>query len=320
MPDIVDLGRAFRAALERRNSVAVGRIVKAYSAIITSLGDKIDALMLEAEATELTVMKARELNRYIALVEQASTELMKFSGYLQVELNGIVAGEVSIAGKDVAKMFGSIDAVFNKLPADVIETMLGYLDPSGPLVKQLNMLAPNVVDRVSVAFLDGVALGRNPKTIAKQMYNAFGIGLADAMRITRTTQLYAYREATRVNYLANDDVVSGWYWMSALKPNKTCMSCVNQHGSFHTHDEKLNDHYNGFCTMLPAIKGRENPLPSGQNWFDAQTEVTQKKMLGNKYELWRVGKIKINQLSVDRPDEIFGDMKTEPSLKQINAT
>ena len=95
------------------------------------------------------------------------------------------------------------------------------------------------------------------------------------------------------------------------------MSCVNMHGTFHTNDEQLNDHYNGLCTMLPAIKGRGNPLRPGEDWFNEQPDDVQRTMLRNKYDAWKAGDVTIGQMTTTHVDDIFGAMRTEASLKRI---
>jgi len=331
---VVDLARQQKAGVQRRSDASLKRIVDTYTTLVIGLQDKIDALMLEIEASEdITPGQAIKLVRYNELLTQAEAQLRRYTSWLQVELSQVQGTEIAYANNDAQALLrasstvpgvapatpgtAGVDVMFNQLPVEAIERLVDYTAPGGPLDQRLEMLAPGVSERVSEAILQGVAMGRNPRVIARHITNAFGIGLAESMKLSRTVQIWTYREVTRANYAANADVLEGWYWMSALDPGRTCMSCVNMHGTFHTMDEKLNDHYNGLCTMLPAIKGRESRLGAGEDWFSDQPESVQRTMLGNKYDAWTAGDIKISQMTTTHSDDIFGAMRTEASLKGI---
>ena len=100
------------------------------------------------------------------------------------------------------------------------------------------------------------------------------------------------------------------------------MSCVAQHGSFHPLDERLNDHHNGLCVPLPAVEGYPNPVEgTGEDWFSQQSEAVQKQMMGpGKFDAWLKGKITIPQMTATRPDDVYGDMRFEPPLKDLVPT
>jgi len=333
---LIDLAKRQKASVQRRSDASLKRIVGTYTTLVKGLQDKIDALMLEVEASEdITPGQAVKLVRYNELLTQAEAQLQRYTAWLQVELAQVQGTEIAQAGSDAQALMrtasstvpgvdpgtpgtAGVDAMFNRLPVESIERIVDYTAPGSPLDQRLQMLAPGVSERVGEAFVQGLAMGRNPRVIARQITDAFGIGLTESMKLSRTLQIWTYRETTRANYAVNADVLDGWYWMSALEPDRTCMSCVNMHGTFHTHDEVLNDHYNGLCTMLPAIKGRENRLGTGEDWFNDQPESVQRTMLRNKYEAWAAGDIKISQMTTTHSDDIFGAMRTEASLKRIN--
>jgi SPP1 gp7 family putative phage head morphogenesis protein len=166
--------------------------------------------------------------------------------------------------------------------------------------------------------LEGITLGYNPKKIARAFQESYGRGLTDALRMVRTAQLYSYREASRASYTANSDVVEGWIW-SATLDGLTCMSCVAQHGTVHSMDERLNGHHNCRCAMVPKVILFPSAISEvGEGWFAKQPEAVQRKMMGpGKYEAWKAGKFDLSQLSIEREDKVYGAMRGEAALKDL---
>lgn len=326
MPEnILDLAAKLRAALEQQNAAAVKRLVDAYGAIFNRLQGDIDALMLAIGEEGMTSGQAQRLAQYTRLMRRTTDELRGYGQYVSVEMSAEMRAAMLKAEADAkilvkASYFGN-DAVlsgWNTVPASVVETITGFLDPDGPLYKRIAAMPDDVADKVAQAIIEGVGLGRNPKAIARDITRAFGGSLTDAMRMTRTAQIYGYREASRANYIANSDIVTGWVWNSALQPGRTCMSCVAMHGTEHPLSETLNDHYNGLCTMIPLVIGGRNPVTqSGEEWLKQQPEATQKAMMRSKYDLWKEGRVSVADLTTARTDDVYGQMRGEPSLKEM---
>lgn len=325
MPEnVIELATRLRAALESQNGEAVKRLVNAYTAILERLQGDIDALVLSI-GDDMTPGQAQRLAQYARLMSKTIDELGKYGQYLNLEITQEMRSAILAAEKDArilvkASYFGN-DAVmarWNTVPARVIETITGFLDPDGELYKRIDAMPEYTAEKVSRAIVEGVGLGRNPNVIARDIVRAFGGSLTDAIRMTRTAQIWSYREASRANYAANSDIVTGWVWNSALQPGRTCMSCVAMHGTEHPLSEPLNDHYNGLCSMVPMVIGGRNPITeSGEAWFNQQSEATQRKMARSKYDLWKEGKVSLSDLTTERTDDVYGVMRGEPSLKEL---
>jgi len=195
--------------------------------------------------------------------------------------------------------------------------LLYYLRTDGPLYARLQELTGSTVEWVVSSIIDNVRLGYNPRRIASIIQDAFGRGLTDALRNTRTVQLYAYRESARANYIATNGIVQGWVWYAEL--GKACMSCVAQHGTIHGLDETLNDHYNGGCAPLPYIPEFGNiAKQSGEEWFNGLSEAQQQQMMGaGKWQAWKEGQFSFGQLSHEHENEVYGKMRSVASLKQL---
>lgn len=314
-----------REEISSLNVEAIEKLIRAYGRILDRLQGDIDSLMAEYGDEGMSKARFSKLGRFQRLKARIQEEMQDYQAVLKNEISEATEIIIEKAGVDALELMRAgfldvygINGSFNRLPREEIITLLGFLREDSPLYKKIEMLAPYVADKVSETILEGVGLGYNPRKIAREINRAFGISLTESMRMVRTVQLWSYREATRANYLANDDIISGWIWWSALIPGRTCMSCVAMHGTRHSLDEVLNDHYNGLCTEIPIIIGMETERQSGIEWFNEQDEVTQRTMMGPaKYTEWNLGNITIEQMSQEFEDDVYGIMRNEASLKSI---
>lgn len=324
-PSVLDLARRFRADIEAQDISALSRVVAAYRDIVNRLEGDIDALAQVVASGEYTAAQVRRMERYTRLIEQASAELERYQGFLGTEIRILSGGSVETAVKharalmQAASLEAGIVAQLQGFPSNAILAALGFLADDGPLYSRLKQFAGVNTDRLIDTILSSIARGYNPRKLARIIVSdGFGMPLTDALRMARTAQIYSYREASRANYYANSNVVTGWVWFSALIPGRTCMSCVNKHGTEHGLDETLNDHHNGLCTMVPMVGGVNPVVQSGQDWFSEQGEDVQKSMMGaKKYTAWKDGRFEFDALSRTAFDEVYGDMWTETPLKDL---
>jgi hypothetical protein len=327
-PPIIQAADAYRAALLAKDAQAMNRLISAYRSIFNRLKDKIDLLVAEIEKAggTLTPGQVARMERYTQLITQAAEELRDYQAITKAEIEAVSRFGISQGVTDARNLMSvaatgtsQIAGAFNVLPKGAIEQLLGFLSPDGPLYARLSLLAPTTVEGVSKAILDGVAMGQNPRVIAREITNAFGMGLTDSMRMTRTVQIYSYRESSRATYISNADIVIGWVWHSALM-SSTCLSCLNLHGTVHSLEESLRDHFNGRCAQIPLLRGQENPVGegSGEKWFREQSKGTQVQMMGKgKHDAWTKGLFEFSQLTTEQKNDVYGLMKTETSLKQL---
>lgn len=187
------------------------------------------------------------------------------------------------------------------------------------------------LDQVSQHIIDGIAVGMNPRTIAaalqRNLQDSLGTGLNWVMTTVRTAQIKSYQTATHANYLANSRIVPEWIWYAILD-SRTCMSCVAKHGSVHPVTEIMQDHHNGRCAPIPKtitykalginLPDPIGEIPSGQAWFDAQPESTQRQMMGpGKYDAYKAGKFEFGQLSMSYQDDVYGELIKKATLKEL---
>lgn len=176
-------------------------------------------------------------------------------------------------------------------------------------------LSAAAMEAVRRSLIKGVAVGDNPKTVARDMLRRvegdFNGGLQRAMVISRTELLDAYRTTSRYAHAANADVLAGWTWHSSLD-SRTCQSCWAMHGTVHPLDEEGPlDHQQGRCTRLPKVKPwRELGIdldesadltPDARARFDALPEPQQLAILGPaRLKLLRSGQIGWSDLATRR--------------------
>ncbi len=324
-PTVIALAQKLREAINKHDQIALGRIIGAYGGVWARLQDLADALALEIAGTEdISRGQVLRLERYKALIDQTERELRRFSGFMETELRTGAQGAISL-GTTHARLLmlaarPQLQGTFNQLPRAAIETLLGFLQNDSPLFKRIELLAPSTAEFVSKKLLEGVAVGLGPRQIAGEIRKAMGLGLTDALRMTRTAQLWSYREATRANYIANGDVVDGWIWLADLSGDP-CMSCVAMHGTEHPLTESLDDHYNGRCSELPKLVG-EPPTTeqSGEAWFETLDESKQRELMGDaRWQAWKDGKFEFAALSTSEDDEVYGSMRVETALEALLA-
>lgn len=337
---VLDAADLFRRQALARERQAATRLVQTYGRVYRNLEAQQTALeqslsAIQAAHQEISRGQAARLGAVRSLLQQTADELERWSVYADTEVSQAAQREILAGLNDsrgmVQAYFGNprtqaaLAARFDMLPAEQVETMLGFLGPESPLHASLGRgFSDAVVRQLEETLVDGIALGYNPRKVAREMVRrGLGVGLNWALTTARTAQLWSYREATRANYMANSDIVSGWIWYAQLD-DRVCMSCVAQHGSHHSPEETLNDHHNGRCTALPEVPlakklGLSMPEPQpGPEWFAGLPPTEQdRRMGGSMADAWRAGEFEFGDLSVPYTDVVYGDMLREASLSGL---
>jgi len=112
-------------------------------------------------------------------------------------------------------------------------------------------------------------------------------------------------------------VVEGWVWWSSLDSD-TCMACAVEHGTFHTNDESMDSHYNCRCTSIPVVKGYDDKIQTGEDWFKGLSEKQQRDMMGgDTYAAWKEGKFDLSDMAGRRHDDVYGEMLARVPLSEL---
>ena len=318
-PTVNELAQAFKAAIDRQDAAALNRLAKAYAQLYARMQGKLDSLLLAiSKLEEPTSGQVMRLAQYKNLITSLESELTKYAAFVEVEIRNNALAGVELAVKQTEAYLAGLGYTMTKsLPANAIYSMLGFLQEDSPLWKRIGELAPYNTKRVADALLEGIAFGYNPAKTAKMFENVMGGGLTDAMRMSRTAQLYATREANRAMYIANEDVVEGWYWWTSLDSN-VCMACAAMHGTEHKSDESMNSHYNCRCTSIPKVRGYDDQIQTGEDWFAGLSETEQRNMMGAEtWQAWKDGKFDFSDFATRRHDDVYGKMLARMPLKQL---
>jgi SPP1 gp7 family putative phage head morphogenesis protein len=165
---------------------------------------------------------------------------------------------------------------------------------------------PQTAEAWRKAILGGIAAGRHPSEIAREVRRASSVPLSRAMRIARTEAQRAFRLATRERFEAST-AVKGWVWVAQLD-RRTCPACLAMHGTRHPNSELLDGHPNCRCVMVPIVEGAKVQVQRGEEWLRENEEYTE-EILGRKWaEAWREGRVRLRDFVEERFDPLWGRM------------
>lgn len=319
MPTVSELAKTFRDATDRQDAIALGQLAKTYAQLYERMQGKLDSLLLAtSQLTNPTRGQVARLSQYKGLMSALEAELTKYSAFLELEIKANSMDAVKLAVKQTSAYLRAAGYASPKsLPVKTIYNMLGFLKEGSPLYDRIGMLSGYHTQRVADALLEGIAFGYNPAKTASMFEAVMGGGLTDAMRLSRTTQLYASREASRASYMANSDVIEGWEWITSLDTD-TCMACAVEHGTIHPLDESMSSHYNCRCTSAPVVKGYSDRDQLGVDWFKGLSESQQEKMMGSSaFEGWKSGAFNLEDMVTRNHDDVYGDMLATVPLSKL---
>lgn len=223
---------------------------------------------------------------------------------------------------------------WNRIDRNAVEALVGMIQADSPLHRLLLSIAEDGAQAAEDALVQGMLLGQNPREVAREMRKVLGTTLSRALTISRTETLLAHREATRVSYQANSDIVKGWVWQSAAD-ERTCAACWAMHGTEHRLDEILDDHPNGRCGMVPISKSWEeigkqygidlsdvpdtNPeIEPGVLLFEKLPVEKQIKILGPaKYAAWKDGQFALSDVVGRARSREWGTHRYEKTLVEL---
>lgn len=226
---------------------------------------------------------------------------------------------------------GMRGALWGVTDADTILAGISMVD-STAYADMINKYAPYHVQRIKDVVLDAISRGKNPRESAQLLarYLETKAPLNDALRITRTSQLYALRKGTQLSYIGND--ITRWMWSANIGSPRTCLACIAMHGTIHPTTEMLNDHWLGRCSPLPitptwaelGLDGMVEYKPvSGVTWFYNQSADVQARAMGSElFELFQRGAFEFTPANIVKTQNhpVFGDMRVRKPNYEIIGT
>jgi SPP1 gp7 family putative phage head morphogenesis protein len=273
------------------------QLSQAYSLIDKSLNRQLRELMRDIEKAQRegkTVNRdwLRRSFRYQSLIRQVKAEV---SGY-SAGVSRFIAAKQQQAS-DLGQLHATSlitaalpEITFARLPTEAISELVGVMQDGTPLDKVLDKLGPEAARDIRDALITGLGSGHGAAKIAREVRRAIDMPRWNALRLARTEVLRAYRQSSLETYAANDDVLDGWYWLSA-KSTRTCAACWDLRGTFFPLSKTFFPaHVACRCTSIPAVKGAHPNIQSGSVAFANLPVDQQQTILGpSRYEMYAQG-------------------------------
>lgn len=329
------LAREFRRELLDKDSQAAGRLVQAYGISWQRIKRDLDVLLAQiavARKNGIPITKTwlDKEGRLRLLLDQIAIQIKQFedvadftilNGQSEAVRDAIRHAEALTLASVTPDKLAQIAITWNRVPAEALSHLVGFLGDGTPLRKALSSLSAESLKKVSDGLYSGVAAGLNPRQIASTIRDALGDDLTRALAISRTETLRAYRSAARENYQANKDVVNAWIWHSALG-TRTCAVCWAMHGTVHPLEEEFASHVNCRCSQIPVVDPtlgiEQQPIETGESRFKKLTDSAQKAILGpTRYELYKAGKLTLSEVVDYQVDKDWGPTRTLKPVKHL---
>ncbi len=318
-PLVVTRAREFKAALLRRENAQMADMTRHWRAVEVALQAQIESLAQfvageVAAGRVLTQETLLTMDRYQSLLTQTNAEIGRYGAWAEKliisEQGKLAALGLSEAAELIALQadVAGLSASFSRLPVAAVEQMAGLVGDGTPLHNLLAQAWPDAVEGLTNELLTGIALGRNPRVIAKRMTeNGLSVGLQRSMVLARTEQLRAYRQASQAQY-KESRVVKSYKRMSA-HDGSVCLGCLVLDGQEFALEVEFEEHPAGRCALLPILTGANRVTwESGETWLKAQSQDTQRQIMGDqRYELWKDGNVKFADMATKREDATWGN-------------
>jgi len=336
-PQILEAAQQFRAQLLARERRAASALVRYYGDTWGRLQPEIRRLRAEVEemraaGEDVSHNGVERLERLESIRGQAQTELLQFAEYADGAVRGAQREAIAAAERDAPALMraayptdAAITIQFDRMPREAVENLVGFLQDDSPLKDLLVEAVSGAADSFASTMVTGIAAGWNPRRLARTLRSEFGMGLTQALKISRTEQLRAYR-TTSLNAYRTSNVCSGWEWLATLSP-RTCMSCLEKDGTRYPLSAEFEDHVQGRCCPVPitmsyAEMGIDAPEPDftrekGHDWFLRQDEGTQRGMMKALYDPWKDGQFALEDIPKLVKSDVWGNSWTPKTLEEL---
>lgn len=271
--------------------------------------------------------------RWTSLLVQMGDEMSRFGGSAQSTIDRLGVTAAYMGGTHAATrlQYAAPDVSFDMLPREALDRMVANLRTRAPAGALLNGIAQTARNGLQSAMLDamkteltnGVAVGRNPRDVAKSIYSKVkddvdGMTYRRAELIARTESMRMYRGAQTANYRNNDDVVLGWVWVAALNMF-TCPACLAKHMSQHPLTEDMHSHPACRCTAMPFVDDEKPDLPFGDDWLREQPVDIQQRIMGSneRWRMWKDGEITLADCAKETRHPVWGGNVTVTPIRDL---
>lgn len=293
-PTILQVIRAQRTALLRRDAETLRRYAEQWRDVERAIRDAAELLAVElaemaANGQSVPEWRLYQMERYQELLRQAQAHIRTYADEIAPQVAAEQAAFWRMGSADALAQIGAITSAFNTLPVSATNTMIGFAANGSPLRNVLQSHWPHAIDGITRELIRGMAMGINPRVVARNAARGSQASLKQMLTVARTEQLRAYREATRDTY-QRSGVVERYRRVCARGP-RTCIVCLALDGKTYPVSQQMPTHPNCRCTMSPELAGYTiNYGQSGSDWFASQDADVQREMLGpTRYRMYREG-------------------------------
>ena len=329
MPEAQDAVETFKRLLDAQDRAASAQVVRAYAPVYQQLAKDTEALVRVAQTRGLKPWQVMRMERLKALEGQFVSSASRFAEQAGESITRAQRTAVGLARRGTERTVAaalpqgiSMDNLarlglgWNRLPEEAFTNFIGISGDGRPVGRLLAELGSDAAPQVRAAIGNGIALGKGPRQTAQLVRVAAGMPLSRALTITRTETNRAYREATRLQYANNSQVVKG-YRRHAAKDDRTCMACIALDGELYELNEPLNEHPNGRCALVPEVLDYADlgldmprtPQPgNARDWLANQSDDVQRRVLGaGRFDAFKAGEIELDQLATIKRSRVWGD-------------
>jgi SPP1 gp7 family putative phage head morphogenesis protein len=334
-----------RAELQARENATMGSIVALYRRVQARLQANLDALTADMQQAEQAGVEVRPgwlfaQQRYHDLIRDLDDEVTRFA---------VASAKPITAGQDTAVQMAfehgqrlvelalgpapktavaSVTANLGRLPAGALGRLVGRASNGQPLGVLLARIAPTATERVTDALAFGVAAGRNPRLIAREVQAAAGVSLTRATTIARTETIGAYRQASTDTYRASR-VVTAQVWHAQLD-TRTCPVCWAMNGQEFPAGTSMETHPNCRCAWLPAtlswaqlgfagIPDRRPKVTTGAEAFRRLPEADKLVILGRaRLDAYNAGDITLSDLVRQTSSPMWGGGRRVATVRELS--
>lgn len=279
-------------------------------------------LAREARLERFLALARIELGRFVLSAEPLLTQLQRDHA------QSAIGNTHALTDHALGPRPDGVGWEFTPPPAQVVHRLVGNAGDGTPLGDVLREVGGAQLKQVRDELLVGVARGKNPREIGRQMARALNTTATRTTVIARQESLRAYREVTTATMKANPSVITGWVW-SGAGDMRECPMCIAMEGEWFSPDKTLDSHISCRCCQVPetrswsdlgfpGVPDNRPTVRTGDEVFGSFTPAQQRVVLGpGKYEAYKSGKIALKDLVAHTHSERWGPGRRERTLREV---
>lgn len=257
-----------RARQRREEQARIGRILDAYSMVQQRLDHDLDLLTDQIQQAQDQGVEVRPgwlfaQARYRSLLgdlTERTHDFLQVAAAITREGQKTAVTDAVQDGRELARLalrgpksvVATVTARWDRLPAPAFEHLIGRAGDGTPLAHLFAEIAPLAPTEVRDALAFGVAAGRHPSVIARDVRKVANITPNRALTIARTEVIRSHREAVTKTW-QQTGAVAGWVWRSA-RDTRTCPVCWALDGTEHEISEGMQSHPCCRCARIPRMR------------------------------------------------------------------